>query len=501
MSVVVLGLSHRGTPVGVLERVALTPEAVDKLLVDAVASPHVAEAVVLGTCNRVEVYADVSRFHGAVDDLTRLLARHSGLSQSELTPYLYVRYEDGAVAHLFSVVCGLDSMVVGETQILGQVKTALRAAQDAETAGPVLNPLLQHALRVGKRAHTETDLGREGRSVVSAAFARAVQAVGSLDGAHVLVVGAGSMASLAATIARRDFGGRVTIANRSEGSAGRLARQVDGRAVRLDELATVMRTADVVVSCTGSVGTVISVDQVPRDRDLVVLDLALPHDVDPAVGELPGVTLIGLAELASGTSTAPPSPEGAHAGDRHEPDALEGASSAVVEEVRRIVAEEVAAFSTARRAATATPTVIALRSMAAQVVQGELERLASRLPGLDGETYAEVENTMRRVVDKLLHTPTIRVKQLAERPVQTSYTDALRELFALDPATIDMLSEPRPVDQADRVDQTDAVERADAVDQADAVERATVTEPDTVTDLVRGAGTGRARTERAEGTP
>lgn len=459
MSVVVLGLSHKGTPVSVLERVAPTPETVDKLLADAVASPHVSEAVVLGTCNRVEVYADVSRFHGAVDDLTRLLADHSGLTQAELTPYLYVRYEDGAVAHLFSVVCGLDSMVVGETQILGQVKTALRTAQDAETVGPVLNPLLQHALRVGKRAHTETDLGREGRSVVSAAFAHAVRAVGDLRGAHVLVVGAGSMASLAATVARRDFGGRVTIANRSAGSAGRLAAQVDGRAVRLDELPEVMRSADVVVSCTGAVGTVISVEDVPRDRELVVLDLALPHDVDPAVGELPSVTLIGLTELAS-----PPSATGDRDGQDAADAPPEGASSAVVDEVRRIVTEEVAAFSSARRAATATPTVVALRSMAAQVVQSELERLSARLPSLDDATYAEVENTVRRVVDKLLHTPTIRVKQLAERPVQTSYTDALRELFALDPATVDMLSEPRPADQADAVGNADDAGRAETVE-------------------------------------
>src|SRR5690606_4536234 len=296
-------------------------------------------------------------------------------------------------------------------------------------------------------------------SVVSAAFAHAARAVGDLRGAHVLVVGAGSMASLAATVARRDFGGRVTIANRSAGSAGRLAAQVDGRAVRLDELPEVMRSADVVVSCTGAVGTVISVEDVPRDRELVVLDLALPHDVDPAVGELPSVTLIGLTELAS-----PPSATGDRDGQDAADAPPEGASSAVVDEVRRIVTEEVAAFSSARRAATATPTVVALRSMAAQVVQSELERLSARLPSLDDATYAEVENTVRRVVDKLLHTPTIRVKQLAERPVQTSYTDALRELFALDPATVDMLSEPRPADQADAVGNADDAGRAETVE-------------------------------------
>lgn len=432
MSVLVIGLSHKATPVELLERAALTPQAATKLLLDAVACDHVTESVVVATCNRVEVYAEVDRFHGAVDELAQLLAQHSGLSQDELTPHLNVRFEDGAVAHLFSVVCGLDSMVVGETQILGQVKTALRKAQDAETVGPSLNQLFQQALRVGKRAHTETELGRAGRSVVTAAFRQAEHVLGPLDRPRVLVVGAGSMAALAATVATRDYNAAVTIANRSPEPARRLAESVGGTTRELDEIAAAIPDADIVVSCTGAIGTVLGPGHfagVPSGRTHVVLDLAMPRDVDPVVGERPGVTVIGLAELGEALSN--------HA-------TASAAVGATVEEVRQIVADELAAFASNRRAAAATPTVVALRSMAAEVVRAELTRLSARLPGLPEPTYAEVEKTMRRVVDKLLHAPTIRVKQLAEQPVETSYTDALRELFALDPATIEALSSPEP---------------------------------------------------------
>jgi glutamyl-tRNA reductase len=433
VSVLVIGLSHKATPVELLERAALTPQAATKLLLDALACDHVSESVVIATCNRVEVYAEVDRFHGAVDELAQLLARHSGLSQDELTPHLNVRFEDGAVAHLFSVICGLDSMVVGETQILGQAKTALRKAQDAETVGPSLNQLFQQALRVGKRAHTETELGRAGRSVVSAAFRQAEHVLGSpLERPRVLVVGAGSMAALAATVATRDYNAEVTIANRSPEPARRLAESVGGTTRALDDVGAAIPDADIVVTCTGAIGTVLGPGHfaaVPAGSTQVVLDLAMPRDVAPEVGERPGITVIGLAELGEALNN--------HA-------AASAAVGATVDEVRQIVADELAAFASNRRAAAATPTVVALRSMAAEVVRAELTRLSARLPELPDQTYGEVEKTMRRVVDKLLHAPTIRVKQLAEQPVETSYTDALRELFALDPATIEALSSPEP---------------------------------------------------------
>jgi glutamyl-tRNA reductase len=430
MSVLVVGVSHRSAPLELLERVAAPRAGLDKLLADAAASPHVGEAAVLASCNRVEVYAEVSRFHGGVEELSELLARHSGVSLGELTPHLYVRYEDGAVSHLFSVVCGLDSLVVGESQILGQVKQALRQAQDAETIGPELNGLFQHALRVGKRAQTETELGRAGASVVGAALEHAARTLGSLEGRTVLVVGAGSMAALAASTAYRAHQANVTVANRTPEHAERLAANVGGRAVPMSDLPAAAAGADVLVSCTGAVGTVIEPDLIrlaatgrPADQPLVVLDLAMPRDVDEIVATFPGVALLDLAGLAE-----------ALANDGRADD---------VEAVRAIVGEEAAAYAASRRAATAAPTVTALRTMAASVVEAELQRLNVRVPDLPPAERAEVEKTVRRVVDKLLHVPTTRVKELAEQPVGTSYTDALRELFALDPTAVDALTDPQ----------------------------------------------------------
>ncbi|GAA5007654.1 glutamyl-tRNA reductase [Actinopolymorpha pittospori] len=434
MSILVVGISHRGAPVELLERVVPAPETLDKFLVDAVACHHVAAAVVLSTCNRVEIYAEVERFHGGVEELAELFARHSGVSAAELTPHLYVRYEDGAVSHLFSVVCGLDSMVVGETQILGQAKAALRNAQDAETVGSVLNGIFQRALRVGKRAHTETELGRAGRSVVTAALGQATGVLGDLTGRTALVVGAGSMSALAAITLRRDYGAEVVIANRTPARARRVAEQVEGKAVAMSDLPAALAAADVVVSCTGAVGTVLSAELLGaavRDRGgepLVVCDLAMPRDVEASAGELPGLTLIDLASLAGSVD--------------------DGGTGADVEAVRAIVAAEVADFAATRRAATVAPTVVALRSMAAEVVDAELRRLTSRVPHLDPQARDEVAKTVRRVVDKLLHAPTIRVKELAEQTVETSYTDALRELFALDLSALEALSSAEPVEPA-----------------------------------------------------
>ena len=425
MSVLVVGLSHRTAPVSLLERAALGSEAVSKLFTDLVAGEHAVEAVVLSTCNRVEVYVDVDKFHAGVAETSELLARHAGVPLDGLTPHLYVHYEDRAVAHLFSVACGLDSMVVGESQILGQIKTALRLAQEAGTAGRALNELTQQALRVGKRARTETGIDRAGRSLVTAGLDQAVQVFGPLAGREVLVVGAGSMSALTANVASQ-LGARVTVANRTLAHAVRVARTVGGSAAPLADLTELLVGADVVVSCTGAVGQVLGADVVARAQDrragraLLLLDLALPRDVDPGARDVAGVTLVDLETLAAVLA------EHEHAAD--------------VEATRTIVADEVAAFLGWQRAVSVAPTVVALRGMADEVVRAELIRLAGRLPDLDSRARAEIELAVRRVVDKVLHAPTVRVKQLAEEPGGQSYADALSKLFGLDARAIDALT-------------------------------------------------------------
>ncbi|MEU3786254.1 glutamyl-tRNA reductase [Streptomyces sp900129855] len=563
MSLLVVGLSHRSAPVSVLERASLSADAQLKLLQDTVAAEPAAEAAVLATCNRIELYADVDKFHAGVAELSTLLAQHSGVGLEELTPYLYVHYEDRAVHHFFSVACGLDSMVVGEGQILGQIKDALARAQELHTAGRLLNDLFQQALRVGKRAHSETGIDRAGQSLVTFGLEQLAAGADVRDwarGKRALVIGAGSMSSLAAATLARAGVAEVVVANRTLDRAERLAQiltEADGtgvpaRAVPMESVPAELTRADVAVSCTGATGLVLTaeavatavegrtgapvafaedavttggdvrplpptsvgadencpldpapapqaavpqaavqqsgfsvmgeaavagmdaatleqhaawVDNATVDRRLAgrrspeadaelisalaalaatvgriperrrpepvatpvrpepvlfLLDLAMPRDVDAAAHRLAGVRLVDIESLAEASADAP--------------------MAADVDQVRRIVADEVAAFGAAQRAAHITPTVVALRAMAADVVAGEIARLDGRLPGLDDKHRAEITQTVKRVVDKLLHAPTVRVKQLAAEPGGAGYADALRTLFDLDQETVAAVS-------------------------------------------------------------
>lgn len=430
MSVLVVGLSHRSAPVPVLERAATAGGELTALLYDVVASDDVAEAMVVSTCNRVEVYAEIDKFHGAVAAITELLARYSEIPHDELTPYLYVHYEQRAVQHLFAVVCGLDSMAVGEPQILGQVRQAWKLAHEEGTLGRSLSGLTQQALRVGKRAHAETGLDKVGASLVTAGLRLAERHVGPLAGRNALIVGAGSMSGLSVATLSRLGVGELVVANRTTGHAARLADSVDGpraRATGLDDLPAELAAADVVISCTGATGVVVTAETVRRartdtERPLAFLDLALPHDIDPGVRDLPGVELVDLGVLRGAAMDLAPEAEKA------------------VHAVRAIIAEEVTAHLAGADATRVTPTIVALRSRAAEVVDAELARLSGRLPDLDPRARDEVVKALHRVVDKLLHAPTVRVKELASAPGGDTYAAALRELFDLDPKTADAVS-------------------------------------------------------------
>jgi glutamyl-tRNA reductase len=425
MSVLVVGVSHKTAPVAVLEQLTLDASGVDKLVHGVASCEHVLEATVLATCNRVEIYADVDRFHGSVEAVSGLLCQLSGQAPEDVVPHLYVHYDDGAVSHLFHVASGLDSMVVGEGQILGQAREALRVGQEAGTIGPALNVLFQQALRVGKRVHAETDVDHAAPSLVGLALEHAAEAVGPVAGKRVLVVGAGSMASVSVSTVSRLGAAEVVVTSRTQGNARRLAEQYGGRAVPFSEVEDALRDSDVLVSCTGATGVVLPLATVAAARldaegPLAVIDLALPHDVDPAVAELPGVSLIDLARLA---------------------ELVTGTDGAVdVASVRGIVAEEISAFLAARASATVTPTVVALRTMATGIVDAEMQRLTSRLPDLDPTVRAEIEQTVRRTADKLLHQPTVRVKELANQAGAVSYATALAELFSLDPDAVSAMT-------------------------------------------------------------
>ncbi|MBI0298767.1 glutamyl-tRNA reductase [Streptomyces sp. PRKS01-29] len=482
MSLLVVGLSHRSAPVSVLERAALVGDEQAKLVQDTLAAEPATEAAVLATCNRIELYADVDKFHAGVAELSTLLAQHTGVGLDELTPYLYVHYEDRAVHHLFSVACGLDSMVVGEGQILGQIKDALALGQELHTAGRLLNDLFQQALRVGKRAHSETGIDRAGQSLVTFGLEQLAQGAPVAEwarGRRALVIGAGSMSSLAAATLARAGVSELVIANRTLERALRLAESLAqqhaatpaaivpageetsageessagaetlreglvARAVPRDRVSAELPHADIVVSCTGATGLVLTAADLrtalaqraacppgahSAGADVSLLDLAMPRDIDAAAHRIEGLRLVDIESLAEAAAE----PSGA-------PGSSAGAMAADVDKVRTIVSEEVAAFGAAQRAAHITPTVVALRTMAADVVASEIARLDGRLPDLDDKQRAEITQTVRRVVDKLLHAPTVRVKQLASTPGGAGYADALRELFDLDPQAVAAVS-------------------------------------------------------------
>ena len=424
MSLLAVGVSHQTAPVALLEQFAMGADDRVKALHELVESDHVSEVLVLATCNRVEVFAEVEKFHGGVADVSRVLARQAGATVEELSPYVTVHYEDQAVAHLFSVAAGLDSMVVGETQVLGQLRAAYALARDEGTVGRALHPVAQRALRVGKRVHAETGIDRAGASLVSVALARAEERIGSLAGRPVLVVGAGSMGALAATtLARLDA--QVVISSRTEASAARLADSLGGRAAPLADLPAELTAADVLVTCTGATGLVVGTDVVAgamvdrAGRPLAVVDLALPRDVDPGVAALPGVHVVDLALLQGERASTPGRPtDGPVAADD-------------ITAAHAIIEAETALLRAERQAAEVAPTVSALRSQAAGVVDAELLRLSARLPDLDARARAEIARTVHRVVDKLLHEPTVRVKELAAAPGDTDYAGALRALFGL----------------------------------------------------------------------
>jgi glutamyl-tRNA reductase len=430
VSVVVLGLSHRSAPIALLEAVALDPARAAALAIAVRNGENVNETLVLATCNRVEVYADVLTFHGAVAEIGDALAAASGVPLAELREHLYVHYEDRAVSHVFSVASGLESMAVGEGQILGQLRMALRSAQQRGQAGGALSALFQQALRVGKRAHSETGIDRVSVSLVEAGLRRAADLLGPLADTRVLVVGAGSMSSLAATTISRLGSADLVIINRTLAKAEHLAGATGGRAVPLADLGAALSGADLVISCTGGIGYVITAQTLVSSGGTrtsgprMFMDLGLPRNVAPDVADLPGEYVVGLTELDQILA----------ADSRYTPD---------VKAVSDLVVAEVAEYLISRRAQEVAPTVALLRSRAADVVAAELSRLHQRLPDdLSENARGEIRLMVHRVVEKLLHNPTVRAKALVAGGEGGDYARALRELFDLDPHEVAAVSVP-----------------------------------------------------------
>jgi glutamyl-tRNA reductase len=420
--VFVVGANFRSAPLELLERLAIDAEGRPKALAGLLDLEHVHEAVVVSTCNRVEVYTAISRFHGAAGDVRRFLADLHGLGLEEFASHLYDYYEEGAVQHLFAVAAGVDSMVVGEAQILGQVREAFQAAQAERTVGPVLSALFARAIKVGRRARSETGIGAGLASTVSVGLRVADGQLGGLAGCRALLVGAGGVARLAGRALRQAGAGELVVANRTGATGAALARELGGRAVPLEGVADELAVADLAVAATAGTTPTVTAGTVAAalarrggaGSPLVLLDLGVPRDVEPEVRGLPGVVLADLDALRAVLET--------DEGPRRE-----------VERVRALIAQETAAFMSGQREARLVPTIRALRVRAEQVRQQELAKASARLAGLDERQRAAVEAVTRGLVNKLLHDPMVRGKTLAARPDGDLYVAALRELYGLDP--------------------------------------------------------------------
>lgn len=419
MSVVVVGLNHRTVPLDVLERMTVSDARLPKALADLVNRDNVSEAVILSTCMRTEIYVVAERFHASMAEVRDFLGRIGFTAPEDFSDHLYSYFEDSAVRHLFRVASGLDSAVVGEHEVLGQVRHAWESAQAEGACGPVLSAMFRHAVEVGKRARTETAIGRGTASVSQAAVELAEQRVGSLAGRSLLVLGAGDMGEgMAVALASKGVGS-VLVANRTWDRAVALASRVGGRAVHLGELSHALADVDVLLTSTGAssvlveVGDLTPVMEVRAGRPLLIVDVAVPRDVDPGVASLPGVTLLDMNDLREFAAQG-----------------VEGRRREIVR-VEEIIDAETERFLAVSSARELAPLVVALRDKAESMRTAELERFGNRLAGLSAEQREAVEALTRGIVQKLLHEPTVQVKDAAGSAKGDRLAEALRALFDL----------------------------------------------------------------------
>lgn len=423
VSVVVLGLDQQRTPLGVLERVAVSEQSLAKTLAELRDRVPVSEVVVLSTCLRTEIYAVVDRFHEGVERMHEFLADMAGAAVGDLSDHLNVVFDEAVAVHLFEVAAGLRSAVVGETEVLGQVRRALEVSEGERAAGPVLSGLFRRAVQVGRKVRTETAIARGTTSLAHVALSLAAERLGGIDGRRVVVVGAGDMGkSLVSALDARHRPAEVVVANRTSERARTLSEAVGGRTADLGELADALGGADAVLVASGSNAPVLDTELLgpvaagrrrAGEPELVVVDLSMPRNVEPAVRGLEGIALFDMDDLA------------AHAGR-----AVEGRLQEVAA-ARAVVAHEIERYRADERARGAAPVVAALRERVEQLRRAELERHRRRLGDLDERQWAEVDAVVADVLAKLVHQPTVALKEAAGTPRGERLVEALRALFDL----------------------------------------------------------------------
>ena len=419
MHLLLLGVSHKTAPVDVRERLDFSSRDLGAAVEALATRPSAAESVVLSTCNRSEVYVACENPAQARDEIIQFLSTFHSLSADSFTPHLFSLGDDAAAKHLFRVAAGLDSLVVGEPQILGQVKDAFETASGRRCTGPMLSKLFHWSFGVGKRVRTETAVGEGAVSVSFAAVTLARKIFGRLDGRHVLVIGAGEISSLTAEHLRAQGVGDIVITSRTAAHAEALAASVGGRAALWEDVPLLLASADIVVTATGSQRPILTRAQVEattarhRHDPLFIIDLAVPRDVEASVGDIEQVFLYNVDDLQTivQENLSRRSREIAHA--------------------ETIVAEELLKFATWQRSRGAVPTVVALRQRFDAIRRAELQRLDGKLGGLSPEARARVDEVTRLIVEKLLLEPTEQLKALPDEETQIAYTEAVNRLFRL----------------------------------------------------------------------
>jgi glutamyl-tRNA reductase len=420
VAIVVIGVNHRSAPLDLLERLTVGAEDLPKVLSFASQRDYVSEAVVVSTCNRTEIYAVVERFHDSYAGLRSVLSEHAEVPVADLADHLSVDFDEAAAGHLFSVAAGLDSAVIGETEILGQLKDAWRVARDEGAAGPHLNALFRHALHVGKRARTETGISRSVASASAAAVALASQRLDGLAGRRVLVLGAGDMGDQMAVALAGAGVAEVLVANRTATRAAELAERVGGAAVPFDRIGDVLADVDLLLTSTAAVNQVVNratIEEVVgarHGRPLLIVDIAVPRDVDPRVAELPGVELCDMDDLRTFTEAGL--------------NRRRGEISAVTE----IIEDELVRFRAMRNARSVAPVISDLHARSEAIRRAELERFSGRLDGLTDRQRDAVEALTHGIVAKLLHRPSVRLGELAGTVRGDQIVDALADLYDMD---------------------------------------------------------------------
>ena len=419
MHLSLVGVSHRTAPVDLRERLDFSSRDVGAAVEALASRSSAAESVVLSTCNRSEIYVASASPDRAREEIVAFLTDYHALPPEAFAPHLFSLSGTEAARHLFRVAAGLDSLVVGEPQILGQVKEAFQAASERRCTGPILSKLFHWSFAVGKRVRTETALGEGAVSISFAAVALARKIFGRLDGRRGLVVGAGEISSLTAQHLRAHGVGEMVITSRTAANADALAAAVGGHALPWDAMPAALAAADIVVTATGSQRPIITRAQVEaatgrRRRDpLFIIDVAVPRDVESSVGDLEQVFLYNVDDLQSVVQ--------------------ENLSrrTAEIERAERIVDDEVTRFTAWRRSRGAIPTVVALRERFDGIRRSELQRLEGKLAGLPPDTRALFDQLTRLIVEKLLLEPTEQLKALPDEETQVVYTEAVNRLFRL----------------------------------------------------------------------